>query len=97
MEKSEAQALTLEDLHQKLGELTPEQRKHKAIWMGEERGGYIYSLHINPEDQVCPDNEGWEPRASFIKRMIDEDPDLKQEAEEEPIVAVKDQPYLLVD
>lgn len=94
--KAEAK-MTFADLLAALQKLTPDQLKHPAIWMGEERGGVVKEFFVQTEDQVCPDDESWEPRAAFLESNH-EDYDLtREEAEKFEVVSAKGQPYLMVD
>lgn len=90
--------MTFADLLASLQKLTPEQLKHPAIWMGEERGGVVKEFFVQTEDQVCPDDESWEPRAAFLNSGDFKDYGLtRKKAEKLAIVSAKGQPYLMVD
>lgn len=89
--------LTYGDLLAKLQAMSPDQLRHKIIWMCEERGGIVKELMVTEEDQVCPDEETWEPRAKFIAETREDYDMTQEEAVALPIVSVKGQPYLMVD
>ena len=93
-----SEAMTYQQLLERLRTMTPEQLAHPVIWQGDDRGGYVGAVDVLDKDWVNPECEGWEPRADFIKRMVEEEGEEERAAAEaEMIVGVKGQPYLMVD
>lgn len=57
--------ITYADLKNELDKLNPEQLAMPVIWSGDERGGHVRSVHVEPEDIVGLRNEveTWIPRS----------------------------------
>lgn len=75
--------LTWRELKDQIGSFTEDQLDTKVMCSD---GGFAMQIEVMAEDHINPSGEGWEPRSLY-----------GSEADEEPVVAAKGQPILVVD
>lgn len=61
--------MTYAEVKAELDKMTPEQLAHRAIWCGEERGGYFVEAYVHAEDWIGDpgDYETYLPRSEALK------------------------------
>ena len=81
--------MTFRELKAALELMSEEQLNYEVHWCGEDRGGKVGSVWVVDEDQINPSGDGMEPVSTYA--------DKPEYVQDEPIVAHKGQPLLMVD